>query len=146
MASSLEFDMFPLVVALPVQWGDQDAFGHVNNTVLIRWFESARIAYLEQSHLLPQLEREKLGPILAAVNCNYRRQINYPDTVRIGACITRTGQSSFTMVHQVWSEAQQAVAAEGESAVVIFDYAAQRPVRMSDAIRALITRFENGRV
>ena len=27
------------VVTLPVQWGDQDAFGHVNNAVPLRWFE-----------------------------------------------------------------------------------------------------------
>ena len=33
---------FPTTVTLPVQWGDQDAFGHVNNTVYLRWFESAR--------------------------------------------------------------------------------------------------------
>ncbi len=36
---------FPVVLAVPVWWGDQDAFGHVNNTVYLRWFESARIAY-----------------------------------------------------------------------------------------------------
>ena len=34
---------FPLVVEIPVQWGDQDAFGHVNNAAYFRWFESARI-------------------------------------------------------------------------------------------------------
>ena len=27
---------FPAVIALPVQWGDQDAFLHVNNTVYLR--------------------------------------------------------------------------------------------------------------
>jgi len=24
---------FPIVITLPIQWGDQDAFGHVNNTI-----------------------------------------------------------------------------------------------------------------
>ena len=35
---------FPIILTIPVQWGDQDAFLHVNNTVYLRWFESARIA------------------------------------------------------------------------------------------------------
>jgi acyl-CoA thioester hydrolase len=30
---------FPVVITVPVQWGDQDAFGHVNNTVYFRWME-----------------------------------------------------------------------------------------------------------
>ena len=37
-------ESFPVVIRFPVHWGDQDAFGHVNNTVPLRWFESARIA------------------------------------------------------------------------------------------------------
>ena len=48
---------FPVVIALPVQWGDQDAFGHVNNTIPIRWFESSRIAYLEHSGMGLLFER-----------------------------------------------------------------------------------------
>jgi len=27
---------FPVVISWPVQWGDQDAFGHVNNTIYFR--------------------------------------------------------------------------------------------------------------
>ncbi len=35
----------PVVLSIPIQWGDQDAFGHVNNTRSIRWYESARMEY-----------------------------------------------------------------------------------------------------
>lgn len=133
---------YPIVISLPVQWGDQDAFGHVNNTVPIRWFESARIAYLGTRDIAELLEREKFGPILAAIGCNYRRQMKYADQVQVGARITRLGRSSLTMVHAVWSESQQAITADGESTIVIFDYAAQRPVRISDAMRAAVAALE----
>src|SRR4029078_12793433 len=93
----------PLVIDLPIQWGDQDAFGHVNNTVYFRWFESARIKYLERIDLSEQTAGT-LGPILAAVSCNYRRQVKYPDHVVIGARITRIGRSSLAMAYSVWSE------------------------------------------
>ncbi|MBC8876759.1 MAG: acyl-CoA thioesterase, partial [Planctomycetes bacterium] len=53
---------YPSVVTLPVQWGDQDAFGHVNNTVPLRWFETSRIAYLEQSGLGYMMSGAGLGP------------------------------------------------------------------------------------
>ena len=33
---------YPVAIALPVLWGDQDAFGHVNNNAYFRWFEIRR--------------------------------------------------------------------------------------------------------
>jgi acyl-CoA thioester hydrolase len=142
MKQPAELAEHPVVISLPVLWGDQDAFGHVNNTIPIRWFESARIAYIETPQIDQLLQREKVGPILAAISCNYRRQIKYPDTVLIGARITRLGRSSLTMAHAVWSEEQKTIVADGESTIVIFDYAAQRPVRISDAMRSAISSLE----
>ncbi len=142
-----ELALFPALIQLPVQWGDQDAFGHVNNIVYFRWFESSRIAYLERIGLGGKqagglASVENVGPILAAIGCNYRRQIKYPDTVIVGARITRIGRSSMTMSHMVWSSTHQAVAADGESTVVVFDYAANQPKRVPDLYRALIEKLE----
>lgn len=142
-----ELAAFPAVIRLPVQWGDQDAFGHVNNIVYFRWFESARIAYLEriglgEKHAGKSESGGNVGPILAAIGCNYRRQIKYPDTVIVGARIVRIGRSSMTMAHMVWSDAHQAVAADGESTVVVFDYQANQPRRVPDEFRALIEKLE----
>ena len=78
---------FPVVITLPVQWGDQDAFGHVNNVVYFRWYESARIAYLDAAGLGSMMSQEGIGPILASITCNYRKQIKYPDSVHVGARI-----------------------------------------------------------
>ena len=78
---------YPIVIALPILWGDQDAFGHVNNTVPIRWFESW-IAYLEHGGLGHIMDSSGLGPILAAISCNYRRQMHYPDTVHVGSRVS----------------------------------------------------------
>ncbi|MEX0702820.1 MAG: thioesterase family protein [Planctomycetales bacterium] len=125
---------FPVVIALPVLWGDQDAFGHVNNTVLFRWFESARIAYGERLGLDRMFETERQGPILAAIGCNFRKQIRYPDTVRVGARITKVGRTSFTMAHAALGESAGGIVADGESVIVLFDYAGQRPVPLPDEL------------
>lgn len=131
------------LVKLPIQWGDQDAFGHVNNTVPIRWFESARIAYLEHSGLDRLLEQHQFGPILASIRCDYRRQLRFPDTVWIGARIVRVGRSSMSMMHHIFSQAWgDQVVAEGESVVVIFDYRSNRPQRVPESMRAALVAFE----
>ena len=133
---------FPVVVTIPLQWGDQDAFGHVNNTVPIRWFETARVAYLEQSDMNNMMQTGGLGPILASVTCNYRRQLHYPDRVSIGARIAKIGRSSMIMEHVVYSEKLAAVAADGTSTVVIFDYEVNRPTRIPDKIRQAFESLE----
>ncbi len=133
---------YPVVVAIPIQWGDQDAFGHVNNTVPIRWFESARVVYMEQSGLGHMMSNDGLGPILAAISCQYRKQLNYPDIVHVGARVTRLGKSSMTIGHAVYSEALNAIAVEGESVIVAFDYPANRPRRVPEEMRVQIEKLE----
>ena len=131
---------YRVAITLPVQWGDMDAMGHVNNTVFFRWFESARVEYLDRISL--QSSSHKLGPILASVKCDYRRQLNFPDDVTIAARVTRLGRTSLSMVHAVFSREQQAIVAEGDSTIVVFDYQANRPHPIPEALREAIAKIE----
>ena len=134
---------FPVIVSVPVQWGDMDAFQHVNNTVYFRWFETARIAYTGRLGLGKLMVDTRVGPILAAIGCNYRRQITFPDTVHIGSRILKIGRTSLTMEHALVSETNQAVSADGTSTLVVFDYKSQRPVPVLPEIRRAIALLEN---
>ena len=136
---------FPVFITLPVQWGDQDAFGHVNNTVYFRWFESARIAYSDRIGLSELMKTEKVGPILASIRCDYRRQITYPETVIVGAKVTRIGRTSITIEHELFTQSDQALAAEGKSTIVVFDYNSNRPHPVPDSIRLAIEALEGER-
>lgn len=53
---------FPVVIEIPVQWGDQDAFGHVNNTVYLRWLESGRIAYMTRIGVIDLYRADRPNP------------------------------------------------------------------------------------
>ena len=133
---------YPVVIELPIQWGDQDAFGHVNNIVPFRWFESSRIAYLEQSQVGNLMDTKGLGPILASITCNYRRQLHYPDTVHIGTRVTKIGRTSMNLEHAVHSQKHQAITTEAVSTIVIFDYESNRPTRVPDELRRECTKRE----
>jgi acyl-CoA thioester hydrolase len=131
----------PLILSWPVQWGDQDAYGHVNNVVYFRWMESARIEYFRRSGL-GTTDNSGVGPILASLQCDFRRQLRYPDTLLISGSITSIGRTSMKMVHRIYSETQRAIAAEGDSVLVFFDYQSQRPFVVPDNVRAAIDAFE----
>jgi acyl-CoA thioester hydrolase len=133
---------YPVVVELPVQWGDQDAFGHVNNVIYFRWFESARIAYFGRVGLMKAEDVAQVGPILASSSCDYRRSIEFPDTVRIGIRATRIGRTSIAFEHRIISVEQRVLAAEGTSTTVVYDYTAKRPSPVPEALRRAIASLE----
>lgn len=74
---------------VPVRWGDMDAFNHVNNTVFLRFIEEARIRFFAE--LGDEWLSEASGPVVVNINCNFRREIRYPATVRV---ITKGYQAS----------------------------------------------------
>lgn len=129
------------MTCLPVQWGDQDAFGHVNNVVYFRWFESARIDLLNACRSQVSMSGTGLGPILASITCDYKRQLRFPDTVYVGSKVTRVGRSSAEISHAIFSCEQRDIVAEGVSVIVVFDYTSQRATRIPDDLRQ---QFEKG--
>lgn len=74
MSLSIEHD-------IDVRWGDLDAFNHVNNTVFLRYLEEARIILLQD--IAPVADRSESGPVVVNINCNFRREIGYPASVRV---------------------------------------------------------------
>ncbi len=146
---ALTLSEFPVSITLPVLWGDQDAIGHVNNTTFIRWFESVRIAYLEHIGAMEAGERigvmneDPTGPILAAVNCNFRQQVKYPAQVTIAARVATLGRTSVTMQHAVFdADRPKQPVADGESVVVMFNYETNRPVRLPPELISRIKQLQ----
>ena len=130
-------------LTVPVAWGEMDAFGHVNNTVYLRWFESARIGYFERIGLATAAsDQSGTWPILAHTAVDYRSPVVYPDTVEIAARVTKLGNTSFTMVYRVHSRAQNRVVAEGDSVVVMIDAKAGTKVPLDPALRAKVAALE----
>ena len=113
---------FPVVIEIPVQWGEMDAYGHVNNTIVFRFFESARIAFLDECNFIRAYDELKIGAILHSTTCRFRRPLYYPDTVQVGARVSKVHGDRFEMEYLVFSTSQDAVTAEGTATVVSFDY------------------------
>ena len=127
---------FPVVVNFPVRWGEMDALGHVNNTVFFRWFESARIAFFDQTGFPTRPEGE-LSPILAQTKCDFLKPIIYPADVTIGARVGRIGTSSLVMDYEVEVDGSS-VAARGEAVVVLVDWRTGKSHPIPDAVREKI--------
>lgn len=133
---------FPVIVETPVAWGEMDAFGHVNNIVYFRYFESARIAYFEKLDMPEFIGRDPVGPILAETTCRFRAPLSYPDTVSIGARVTSVGEDRFVMSYAVFSHKLERLAAEGEGVMVCYDYRQNRKAAVPPRLKQRINEIE----
>lgn len=133
---------YPIVVELPVIWGEMDALGHLNNVFYFRYFESARVAYFEAVEMLSQMETEGLGPILGSTSCRFKAPLKYPDKVWVGARTAKLQQDRFVQHYTVVSEHLGRVAAEGEGTIVFYDYGAAQKTAIPDELRRRILSFD----
>lgn len=117
-----------------VEWDDMDAFQHVNNKVYFRYFEKIRIDYFEAKGLLNLMEEQQLGPILASTQCRFKVPLTYPDQVVIGTYLTDFESDRFLMKYAVYSLQHNRIAAEGDGAIVCYDYKEGKKAHIPEAI------------
>lgn len=134
---------FPVVVDIPVQWGDMDALQHVNNVVYLKWFETARIEYMNQIRFMSRLKSHNIGPILASSSIRYRVPVEYPDRVYVGASAKDFKASELIQTYGVFSELKNTVTTVGEARMVMFDFTAQAKTVIPDDILERIASLEN---
>ena len=142
MTTSLELGRYPVSVDIPVAWGEMDAYGHVNNAVYLRYFETGRIAYFKRSGIDARMAGERIGPILARASVDFRKPVAFPDTLTVTTTITQLGNTSMTMAYRLWSQTLGALAAEGDSVVVMVDYKTGSKIAVDAALRERILRLE----
>ena len=135
-------ESFPVIVDIPVAWGDMDAFRHVNNVTYFRYFESARVSYFDRLKLMEGIIKKGAGAILASTECNYRIPLTYPDTVSVGAKVVEIGDDRFVMRHAAFSHNHNKIAADGTAVLVTFSYRDNKKILMSEDLRRRISEIE----
>lgn len=133
---------YPVIIDIPIHWGDMDAFQHVNNVMYFRYFESARIAYMAQTHVMEEMKSKQVGPILASTECRYKRPITFPDTLKVGARTIEMGTQDFIQEYAIYSTQQRSVTTIGKARIVMVDYKTQQKTELSDTIRNAILAAE----
>jgi acyl-CoA thioester hydrolase len=133
---------FPVVIDIPVAWGEMDALRHVNNIVYFRYFESARIAYFEKLRFWEFMNQTGVGPILASIQCKFKIPLTYPDTVSVGTRVPSIDQDRFVMEYRALSHKSQAIAAEGEGVVVSYNYRESKKTPLPEEMKQRILTLE----
>jgi acyl-CoA thioester hydrolase len=119
-----------------VRFGDLDAMRHLNNVVFLRYFETARIAYLREivpGHDPANPEQDEFGVIFAECHINYRSPVVFDEVVDVKCSIGHVKRSAFRVEFEM--RVGTRLAAEGYGVLVGFDYTTQQAAALPDALR-----------
>jgi acyl-CoA thioester hydrolase len=111
-----------------VRFRDLDPMGHVNNAVFLTYIESARVAFLRQLGAAPTLEDMTI--IVARIEIDFRAPVRLGDEVEITARVSRFGDKSFDLDHELLVDGK--VVAEAKSVLVTYDYGKREAVPIPD--------------
>ena len=118
------------------RWADNDAYGHVNNTVFYQWFDSAVNAWLVEQELLEIGGGAEAIALVVETRCTYTAPLAFPDDVEVGLAVMELGRSSMRYRIGVFGAGQTRAAAEGDFVHVLVDRGSRRPVELPAAWRA----------
>lgn len=111
------------------RWADNDAYGHVNNTVFYQWFDSAVNGWLVGQGLLDIQAGDPIA-LVAETRCSYLAPLEFPQDVDVGLAVAKLGASSVRYSIGVFAQGADIAAAQGEFVHVLVDRMSRRPVDM----------------
>jgi acyl-CoA thioester hydrolase len=114
---------------LTTRWADNDAYGHVNNTVYYEWFDSAVNAWMVEQGMLDIAHGDPIA-LVAETRCSYFAALAFPQAVEVGLAVARLGRSSIRYRIGIFAEGAQQAAAQGEFVHVVVDRASRRPIEI----------------
>ena len=80
------------------RFGDTDALGHINNTVLPVWFEEGRTPVFRM--FTPDLNPQDWHLIIAKIEVEYLGELFYGRDIELRTYIQKLGNSSMTIAHE----------------------------------------------
>ena len=125
------------------RWADNDAYGHVNNTVYYAWFDTAVNAWLIEAGLLDVTAGDPIG-LVVETGCRYARPLAYPQPVEVGLAVESIGKSSVRYRLGVFAKDSSEAAAEGHFVHVYVDRERRRPAELPASWRQSFEAITQG--
>lgn len=132
---------FKFTIPYRVRIADVNYGNHVANSAVLNFFQDARIAYLDNLGGYSELDLGGgCGIILPEAHVRYRAEMFHNDALEIGVRVRGVSRSSFKMEYRIERDGE--LTAEGETALVCFDYQKRKPRRLEEKFREKVLAFE----
>jgi acyl-CoA thioester hydrolase len=127
-------------MTIATRWADNDAYGHVNNTVYYQWFDTAVNQWLVEAGLLEIGAGDPIG-LVVETGCSYFAPLSFPGDVEVGIAVEMLGTSSVTYRIGVFGSGQSQPSAQGHFTHVYVGRENRRPAALPEGWRAKLSEL-----
>jgi len=136
-------DDYRHTLAIPTRWGDNDAYGHVNNAVYYAYFDTVVNTFLIREGVL-DIEKGAVIGLVVETGCQFFAPLVYPETVTAALRVASIGRSSVRYEIGLFGEAQEVAAAQGHFVHVYVDRETRRPASLPEPLRRVLESISRG--
>ena len=120
------------------RWDDNDIYGHLNNTVHYRIFDTVINSFLLEQGILDFRDGEQVFLIIET-GCQYFAELAYPDKIDAGYRVAHLGTSSVRYEIGLFRQGEDSAAAAGHFIHVNVDKKSRAPQPINAQARACLS-------
>jgi acyl-CoA thioester hydrolase len=131
-------------VHVPMRWSDMDAYQHINNVAFLGYFEMARVNLFFEHPTHDEKTGMRRGLVVHSHEIQYRRPVVYDaDPLEVQVWVSGVRAASFRCHYELFDHGRLAVT--GSTVLVPFDFALERPRRLTSGEKAFLDRYTEER-
>tara|TARA_Y100001934_G_C12049057_1_gene629860 strand:+ start:391 stop:726 length:336 start_codon:yes stop_codon:yes gene_type:complete len=108
-----------------------DSMGHINNSVYLSYYESARVDMFKQCNF------KQIPFIVVAAKINYLKQLHHPTKLYIGNRISKIGKTSFDITSAIFCKNDDTAFSTALITCVSYDYKKEKATPVPKVIKDL---------
>lgn len=122
---------------------ETDQMGIIHHSNYIRWFEEARVDFMEQTGFgYDKTTLKGIDFALLSVSCEYKSMVRFGDIVEIKASITELTNARMTVNYEVTDTVTGELRTTGKTGHCFYNAALKRPVSLKKVIPELYAIFQ----
>ena len=132
---------FKSIFPVQVRMTDLDPFGHVNNSVLVSYYDLGRLNYIQQV-TDKALDWNTLDTVLVHVSCDFKDSVWLNDTLFVGTKVVELGNKSIKMQQHIFTENPYCLKSTCYSVLSGYDKEKNCSKPISEELKERVREFE----
>ena len=125
-------------IPVKVRFSETDALGHISNISYFIYLEEARTELFADLGFGRDINNWKI--ILASASCDFVSQGYYNQKLGVQTAVSRIGNSSFQVVHEIKDAESGELVAKGQASAVHFNFKTQKSEALPEANRQMLEK------
>lgn len=133
-------DTFYFSTLITIRITDLNYGGHVGNDSFLSLIHEARQQFL-RAHGYEELAIGGFGLIMADVAIEFKRELNYAETIRISVAAANFDKLGFDLFYllEYLNREETKIAAKAKTGMICYDYAAKKKISLPDEVIAKLS-------